>query len=140
LSQAGISLWGFHFIIGCLAGNIYLVVTCEGGIYPFLLILFPSQNPRSPGMSPLSLTSINRKNHPIMVTLGGIGSCYASLTFEPQAFILATNFVIKGTMVDGIGKQKVWKDCLVYSKVKIMGFIWERDLRTFWRYMAMKYA
>jgi hypothetical protein len=29
-----------------------------------------------------------------VVTLGGIGSCYASLTFKPQAFILATNCAI----------------------------------------------
>jgi hypothetical protein len=34
----------------------------------------PSQNPRSPGTSPLGLTSLNRKNLPIEVTLGGIGS------------------------------------------------------------------
>jgi hypothetical protein len=43
-------------------------------------------------------------------------------------------------MVDGIGKQKVWKDWLVYSKVEIMGSIWEKDLSTLWRYMAMKDA
>jgi hypothetical protein len=91
-------LWWFYFTIGCLAGTICLVVTCEGRIYPCLLILFPSQNPRSPRTSPLGLTSLKRKNHPIVVTMGGIGSCYASLTFKPQAFILSTNCVITGTM------------------------------------------
>ena len=43
-------------------------------------------------------------------------------------------------MVDGIGKQNVWKDWLVYSKVEIMGSIWEKVLSTLWRYMAMKDA
>jgi hypothetical protein len=46
----------------------------------------PSQNPRSPGTSPLGLTTLNRKNHPIVVTLGGIGSSYASLTLQSLAF------------------------------------------------------
>jgi hypothetical protein len=63
----------------------------RGGTYPCHFILLPPQNPRSPGTSPLGLTSLKRKNHPVVVTLGGIGSCYASLAFKPQAFILATN-------------------------------------------------
>jgi hypothetical protein len=65
-----------------LAGLSVWVVTCEGGKpYLYLLSLLPFQNPRSLGTSPLGLTSLKRKNHPIVVTLGGIGSCYASLTF-----------------------------------------------------------
>jgi hypothetical protein len=70
------------------------VVTCEGGTYPCLIILFPPQNPKSPGTSPLGLTSLKRKNFPIVVTLGGIGSCYASLAFKPRALSLATNYAI----------------------------------------------
>jgi hypothetical protein len=66
----------------------------RGGTYPCLFILLPPQNPRSLGTSPLGLTSLKRKNHPIVVTLGGIGSCYASLAFKPKAFILATNCAI----------------------------------------------
>jgi hypothetical protein len=93
-------LWGFYFIIGCLTGTICSVVTCEGGIYPCLIIPLPSQNPRSPGTSPLGLTSLKRKNHPIVVTLGGIGSCYTSLTFKTQALILATNCAITSMTID----------------------------------------
>jgi hypothetical protein len=64
------------------------VVTCEGGIYLLALKPLPSQNPRSPGTSPLGLTSLNRKNHPIEVTLGGIGSSYASLnSFHLSTFL-----------------------------------------------------
>jgi hypothetical protein len=37
-------------------------------------------------MSHLGLTSLKRKNLPIVVTLGGIGSCYASLAFYLIAF------------------------------------------------------
>jgi hypothetical protein len=62
------------------------VVTCEGGITTLSCNPLPSQNPRSSGMSPLGLVTLNRKNHSIMVTLGGIGSYYTSLTFKPQAF------------------------------------------------------
>ena len=63
------------------------MVTCEGETYPCLFILLPPQNPRSPRTSPLGLTSLKRKNHPIVVTLGGIGSCYASLAFYFIAFL-----------------------------------------------------
>jgi hypothetical protein len=54
----------------------------------FVLVLYslPFQNPKSPGMSPLDLASLKRKNHPIVVTLDGIGSCYASLAFYLIAF------------------------------------------------------
>jgi hypothetical protein len=63
------------------------VVTCEGGKpYLGLISLLPLQNHRSPGTSPLGLTSLKRKNLPIVVTLGGIGSCYASLAFYLIAF------------------------------------------------------
>jgi hypothetical protein len=37
-------------------------------------------------MSPLGLASLKRKNLPIVVTLGGIGSCYASLSLYLIAF------------------------------------------------------
>jgi hypothetical protein len=49
------------------------VVTCEGEYYHLaFLSLLPSQNPRSPGTSPLGLTSLNRKNLPIEVTVVGL--------------------------------------------------------------------
>jgi hypothetical protein len=37
-------------------------------------------------MSPLGLASLNRKDLPIVVTLGGVGPCYASLAFYFIAF------------------------------------------------------
>ena len=40
-------------------------------------------------MSPLGLTSLKRKNLPIMVKFGGIGSCYANLAFYFIAFLLS---------------------------------------------------
>jgi hypothetical protein len=54
------------------------VVTCERGLILLPYYPSPSQSPKSPGTSPLGLTTQNRKNLPIEVTLGGIGSCYAS--------------------------------------------------------------
>jgi hypothetical protein len=57
-----------------------------GKTYLHPINLLPLQNPRSPGTSPLGLTSLKRKNLPIVVTLGGIGSCYASLAFYLIAF------------------------------------------------------
>jgi hypothetical protein len=57
-----------------------------GKPYLGLISLLPLQNHRSPGTSPLGLTSLKRKNLPIVVTLGGIGSCYASLAFTLIAF------------------------------------------------------
>jgi hypothetical protein len=62
------------------------VVTCEGGNLSLSYNPLPSQNPRSPGMSPLGLTSLNIKNHPIEVTLGGIVSSYANLPLQSLAF------------------------------------------------------
>jgi hypothetical protein len=76
---------GFTLVLA-FGRTVCSVVTCEGGITTLSYNPFPSQNPRSPGMSPLGLTTLNRKNHPIVVTLGGIGSCYTSLAFNPQAF------------------------------------------------------
>jgi hypothetical protein len=58
----------------------------KGKSYLCPISLLPLQNPRSSGTSPLGLTFLKRKNHPIMVTLGGIGSCYASLAFYLIAF------------------------------------------------------
>jgi hypothetical protein len=55
------------------------VVTLEGGNLSLSSNPSPSQNPKSSGTSPLGFTSLKRKNHSIEVTLGGIGSCYASL-------------------------------------------------------------
>jgi hypothetical protein len=66
----------------------------KGESLSYLIILLPPQNHRSPGTSPLGLTSLKRKNLPIVVTLGGIGSCYASLAFYFIAFLLATNCAI----------------------------------------------
>jgi hypothetical protein len=43
-------------------------------------------NPRLPGTSPLGLASLNRKDLPIVVTLGGVGPCYSSLAFYFIAF------------------------------------------------------
>jgi hypothetical protein len=65
---------------------------------PYLgpIILLPLQNHRSPGMSPLGLTSLKRKSLPIVVTLGATGSCYASLALNLIASFLATNCAIIG--------------------------------------------
>jgi hypothetical protein len=73
------------------------VVTCEGGETTLSCNPLPSQNLRSLGTSPLGLTTLKRKNHSIVVTLGGTGSCYASLTLQPLAFFLATNCAITRT-------------------------------------------
>ena len=85
MSQVGISFGGFILLLA-FGRTICSVVTCEGGITTLSCNPFPSQNARSPGMSPLGPTYLKRNNHPIMVTLDGIGSCYASLTLKPQAF------------------------------------------------------
>ena len=66
----------------------------RGKVRPYLIILLPPQNDRSSGTSPLGLTSLKRKNLPIVVTLGWIGSCYAGLAFNLIAFFLATNCAI----------------------------------------------
>jgi hypothetical protein len=55
----------------------------ETSLNPLSLSL---SNPRLPGMSPLGLASLNRKDLPIVVTLGGVGPCYASLAFYFIAF------------------------------------------------------
>ena len=78
-------LW-LYFIIGCLAGTIWLAVICERGNLSLSYYLLPFQNPRSQGTSPLGLASLKRKNLPIVVTLGVIGSCYANLAFYLIAF------------------------------------------------------
>jgi hypothetical protein len=56
-----------------------------GKSYLCLISLLPLQNPKSLGTSPLGLTSLKIKNHPIVLILGGIGSCYASLALYPIA-------------------------------------------------------
>jgi hypothetical protein len=61
-------------------------VICERGNLSLSYYPLPFQNPRSPGTSPLGLASLKRKNLPIVVTLGGIGSCYASLALYLIAF------------------------------------------------------
>jgi len=77
---------------------LFWVVTCEGGKpYLGLISLLPLQNHRSLGTSPLGLTSLKRKNLPIVVTLGGIGSCYVSLAFNLIVFFLGTNCAITMT-------------------------------------------
>jgi hypothetical protein len=55
----------------------------ETSLNPLSLSL---SNPRLPGTSPLGLASLNRKDLPIVVTLGGVGPCYASLAFYFIAF------------------------------------------------------
>jgi hypothetical protein len=59
--------------------TIFWAVICEGEISLDPLSLFLS-NPRLPRTSPLGLATLNRKDLPIVVTLGGVGPCYASLT------------------------------------------------------------
>ena len=78
LRQVYLSFWGYTLLLA-VSRTICLVVTCEGGNLYLSYNPSPSQNPRSSGTSPLGLTSLNRNNHPIEVTLGGIGSSYASL-------------------------------------------------------------
>jgi hypothetical protein len=77
-----------YFSLLAVSRTICSVVTCEGGIYLLSYNPLPSQNPRSPGTSPLGLTSLNRKNLPIEVTLGGIGSvtpvCLFTSIFYPN--------------------------------------------------------
>jgi hypothetical protein len=65
-----------------------------GKPYLGLISLLPLQNHRSPGTSLLGLTSLKRKNLPIVVTLSGIGSCYTSLALNLTTFFLATNCAI----------------------------------------------
>jgi hypothetical protein len=55
----------------------------ETSLNPLSLSL---SNPRLPGTSPLGLASLNRKDLPIVVTLGGVGPCYSSLAFYFIAF------------------------------------------------------
>jgi hypothetical protein len=87
LGQVHLYFW-LYFSLLAVSRTICSVVTCEGGIYLLSYNPLPSQNPRSPGTSPLGLTSLNRKNHPIEVTLGGIGSvtpvCLFTSTFYPN--------------------------------------------------------
>jgi hypothetical protein len=61
-------------------------VICERGNLLLSYYPLPFQNPRSLGTSPLGLASLKRKSLPIMVTLGGIGSCYTSLALYVIAF------------------------------------------------------
>jgi hypothetical protein len=75
-------LFGGFTLLLAFGRTICSMVICEGGITTLSCNPLPSQNPRSPWTSPLGLTTLNRKNHPIVVTLGGIGSCYASLTLQ----------------------------------------------------------
>jgi hypothetical protein len=81
-------LFGYTSLYWLVSRTICSVVTCEGGIYLLALNPLPSQNPRSSGTSPLGLTSLNRKNLPIEVTLGGIGSvtpvCLFTSIFYPN--------------------------------------------------------
>jgi hypothetical protein len=88
-----------------LGRTICSVVTCEGGITTLSCNPLPSQNPRSPGTSPLGFTTLIRKNHPIVVTLGGIGSCYARLTLQPLAFYPCYK------LHDNRTKRKIEHDC-----------------------------
>jgi hypothetical protein len=81
-------LLGYFFQLSLLAisQTICTVVTCEGGNLYLSYYPLPSQNPRSPGKSPLGLATLNRKNHPIEVTLGRIGSSYTNFSFQSLTF------------------------------------------------------
>jgi hypothetical protein len=66
------------------------------GNFVFVLLAFALSKPQVTGdVSPgPSLASLNRKNLPIVVTLGGEGSCFASLTYYSLAFLVSTNCAI----------------------------------------------
>jgi hypothetical protein len=85
LRQVHLPFFGYTLLL-VVSRTICSVVTCEGGNLSLYYNPLPSQNPRSPRTSPLGLTTLNRKNHPIEVTLGGIGSSYASLPLQSLAF------------------------------------------------------
>jgi hypothetical protein len=82
LSRAGESLFGYISLYWLLAG-----LSARWGNLPLSYNPLP-QNPRSTGTSPLELSSLNRKNLPIEVTLGGIGSitpiCLFTSIFYPN--------------------------------------------------------
>jgi hypothetical protein len=83
-----------YTLLLAVSRTICSMVTCEGRNLSLSYNPFPFSKPRSPWTSPLGLTSLNRKNHPIEVTLGGIGSSYASLPLHLYPFIHTTNCVI----------------------------------------------
>jgi hypothetical protein len=82
---------------------------------------FPSQNPGSSGMSPLGLTTLNKKNHPIVVTLGGIGSSYASLPLQYLAFYPCYKLCNNRALTHSRGKLEG------SLKTILLGMVW--DLR-----------
>jgi hypothetical protein len=81
--------------------TIFWVVICEGETSLNPLPLFLS-NPRLPGMSPLGLATLNRKDLPIVVTLGGVGPCFANLTLILQ--LLDLNYKLSDNRSEGIDK------------------------------------
>ena len=93
LRQVHLFFFGYTLLLA-VSRTICSVVTCEGGNLSLSYYPLPSQNHGSSRTSPLGLTTLKRKNHPIKVTLGGIGSNYASLSLQSLSFILATNCVI----------------------------------------------
>jgi hypothetical protein len=58
------------------------------------LYIFASSKTQVTGDVSPGLTSLKRKNLPIEVTLGGVGSCYANLASNLLAIDLATNCAI----------------------------------------------
>jgi hypothetical protein len=60
------------------------------GKFVFVLLAFALSKPQVTGDVSLGLASLNRKNLPIVVTLDGEGSCFASLTYYSLALYLQT--------------------------------------------------
>jgi hypothetical protein len=100
----------------------------------------------------LGLTSLKRKNLPIVVTLGGIGSCYASLAFTLIAFFLATNCAITwpkgkpiedaiviGTEEGGLYKLKGHLVAALTHSIEIPCELWHRRLAHI-NYKALPYV
>jgi hypothetical protein len=77
----------------------------------FDLYTLASSKPQVTGDISPGLTSLNRKNLPIVVTLGGVGSCYASLASIFKPFDLATNYAITGPITS-------WSKSLLRYKTK----------------------
>jgi hypothetical protein len=75
-----------------------------------------SSKPQATGDISPGLTSLNRKNLPIVVTLGGEGSCYASLASILLPFDLDTNYAITGPtslMIFNRTYEMFWEDAMI---------------------------
>jgi hypothetical protein len=70
------------------------------GNFVFVMLAFALSKPQVTGDVSLGLASLNRNNLPIVVTLGGEGSCFASLIHYSLAFLLSTNCAITHTKIN----------------------------------------